>query len=75
MVQAYEQYAFLYEVLKKMWEEKYCTPVAAGDHKAALIMKQAYGPLLKDLEDEKVQKAKFYRDGKNMACFPDGAGG
>ncbi|KAG9231440.1 protein-tyrosine phosphatase-like protein [Amylocarpus encephaloides] len=26
MVQAYEQYAFIYEVLRKLWEEKYATP-------------------------------------------------
>jgi protein-tyrosine phosphatase len=32
MVQAYEQYAFLYEVLRKMWEEKYGTPCVGGDH-------------------------------------------
>jgi protein-tyrosine phosphatase len=33
MVQAYEQYAFLYEVLRKLWEEKYQTPCAGGEHK------------------------------------------
>lgn len=33
MVQAYEQYAFLYEVLRKLWEEKYNAPCAGGDHK------------------------------------------
>lgn len=32
MVQAYEQYAFLYEVLRKMWEEKYRTPCVGGEH-------------------------------------------
>jgi protein-tyrosine phosphatase len=32
MVQAYEQYAFLYEVLRKMWEEKYNEPCIGGDH-------------------------------------------
>lgn len=32
MVQAYEQYAFLYEVLRKLWEEKYNVPCAGGEH-------------------------------------------
>jgi protein-tyrosine phosphatase len=32
MVQAYEQYAFLYEVLRKLWEEKYEAPCVGGDH-------------------------------------------
>lgn len=32
MVQAYEQYAFLYEVLQKVWEEKYGTECAGGEH-------------------------------------------
>jgi len=32
MVQAFEQYAFLYEVLRKMWEEKYGNPCVGGDH-------------------------------------------
>jgi protein-tyrosine phosphatase len=32
MVQAYEQYAFLYEVLRKIWEEKYGTECGGGDH-------------------------------------------
>ena len=32
MVQAYEQYAFLYEVLRKLWEEKYGVPCIGGDH-------------------------------------------
>jgi len=32
MVQAYEQYAFLYEVLRKIWEEKYGTECAGGEH-------------------------------------------
>lgn len=32
MVQAYEQYAFLYEVLRKLWEEKYGVPCAGGEH-------------------------------------------
>jgi len=32
MVQALEQYIFLYEVLKKMWEEKYLTPCMGGEH-------------------------------------------
>jgi len=32
MVQAFEQYVFLYEVLKKMWEEKYLTPCMGGEH-------------------------------------------
>ncbi|KAG9242365.1 protein-tyrosine phosphatase-like protein [Calycina marina] len=30
MVQAYEQYAFLYQVLKKMWIEKYSNPSVAA---------------------------------------------
>lgn len=33
MVQAYEQYAFLYEVLRKVWEEKYHVPCSGGEHK------------------------------------------
>ena len=33
MVQAFEQYVFLYEVLRKMWEEKYHAPCAGGEHK------------------------------------------
>lgn len=33
MVQAYEQYAFLYEVLRKIWEEKYGHPCIGGEHK------------------------------------------
>jgi protein-tyrosine phosphatase len=33
MVQAYEQYAFLYEVLRKIWEEKYGTECVGGEHK------------------------------------------
>lgn len=33
MVQAFEQYAFLYEVLRKLWEEKYNAPCVGGDHK------------------------------------------
>ena len=32
MVQAFEQYAFLYEVLRKMWEEKYGVPCIGGEH-------------------------------------------
>jgi protein-tyrosine phosphatase len=32
MVQAFEQYAFLYEVLRKMWEEKYSVPCIGGEH-------------------------------------------
>ncbi|KAK0113733.1 hypothetical protein ONS95_013982 [Cadophora gregata] len=32
MVQAYEQYAFLYEVCRKRWEEKYNTPCIGGEH-------------------------------------------
>src|SRR5205823_4255104 len=32
MVQAYEQYAFLYEVLRKLWEEKYGAECVGGDH-------------------------------------------
>ena len=32
MVQAFEQYAFLYEVLRKMWEEKYNVPCIGGEH-------------------------------------------
>ncbi|KAE9368052.1 phosphatases II [Stipitochalara longipes BDJ] len=32
MVQAYEQYAFLYEVLGKIWEEKYGTVKVRGEH-------------------------------------------
>lgn len=32
MVQAVEQYAFLYEVLRKIWEEKYHTPCVGGEH-------------------------------------------
>lgn len=32
MVQAYEQYAFLYEVLRKVWEEKYDAPCMGGKH-------------------------------------------
>lgn len=32
MVQSYEQYAFLYEVLRKVWEEKYKTGCAGGGH-------------------------------------------
>jgi len=32
MVQAYEQYTFLYEVLRKMWEEKYNTDCVGGEH-------------------------------------------
>jgi protein-tyrosine phosphatase len=32
MVQAYEQYAFLYEVLRKVWEEKYGVECAGGEH-------------------------------------------
>lgn len=32
MVQAYEQYAFLYEVLRKLWEEKYKVPCIGGEH-------------------------------------------
>ncbi|KAH8661469.1 protein-tyrosine phosphatase-like protein [Tricladium varicosporioides] len=32
MVQAYEQYAFLYEVLRKLWEEKYNTDCVGGEH-------------------------------------------
>lgn len=32
MVQAYEQYAFLYEVLRKMWEEKYDAQCVGGNH-------------------------------------------
>lgn len=35
MVQAWEQYQFLYEVLRKMWEEKYLVPCAGGEHKHA----------------------------------------
>jgi protein-tyrosine phosphatase len=33
MVQAYEQYAFLYEVLRKMWEEKYSVDCVGGEHR------------------------------------------
>ncbi len=33
MVQAYEQYAFLYEVCRKIWEEKYHIPCCGGEHK------------------------------------------
>ena len=33
MVQAYEQYAFLYEVLRKIWEEKYGVDCVGGAHK------------------------------------------
>jgi len=32
MVQAFEQYSFLYEVLRKMWEEKYDVPCIGGEH-------------------------------------------
>ncbi|KAL5323315.1 hypothetical protein ACEPPN_007849 [Leptodophora sp. 'Broadleaf-Isolate-01'] len=32
MVQAYDQYAFLYEVCRKRWEEKYNTPCIGGEH-------------------------------------------
>ncbi|KAF8857098.1 phosphatases II [Acephala macrosclerotiorum] len=32
MVQAYEQYAFLYEVCRKVWEEKYGTKCVGGEH-------------------------------------------
>jgi protein-tyrosine phosphatase len=32
MVQAYEQYQFLYEVLRKMWEEKYNAECVGGEH-------------------------------------------
>lgn len=32
MVQAYEQYAFLYEVLRKIWEEKYGAECVGGEH-------------------------------------------
>ncbi|KAE8445583.1 hypothetical protein EG329_013216 [Mollisiaceae sp. DMI_Dod_QoI] len=32
MVQAYEQYAFLYEVCRKVWEEKYGTACVGGEH-------------------------------------------
>ncbi|TVY71230.1 Tyrosine-protein phosphatase [Lachnellula suecica] len=32
MVQAYEQYTFLYEVLRKMWEEKYDAKCVGGEH-------------------------------------------
>jgi protein-tyrosine phosphatase len=32
MVQSFEQFKFLYEVLRKMWEEKYHTPCVGGDH-------------------------------------------
>lgn len=32
MVQAYEQYAFLYECLRKMWEEKYGNECVGGEH-------------------------------------------
>lgn len=32
MVQAFEQYAFLYEVLKKMWEEMYGASCVGGAH-------------------------------------------
>jgi protein-tyrosine phosphatase len=32
MVQAYEQYTFLYEVLRKMWEEKYNAECVGGEH-------------------------------------------
>lgn len=32
MVQAFEQYAFLYEVLKKFWEERYHTPRTGGEY-------------------------------------------
>ena len=75
MVQAFEQYAFIYQVLKKKWEEKYCTPIAAGNHEAAILATNSFEPLLKDLENEKIRKAKFYRDGTKMASFPDEAGG
>ncbi|KAF4636051.1 hypothetical protein G7Y89_g2024 [Cudoniella acicularis] len=33
MVQAYEQYGFLYEVLRKLWEEKYGTECFGGEHR------------------------------------------
>jgi protein-tyrosine phosphatase len=32
MVQAYEQYAFLYEVCRKVWEEKYGAECVGGEH-------------------------------------------
>ncbi|TGO35903.1 hypothetical protein BHYA_0142g00190 [Botrytis hyacinthi] len=32
MVQAVEQYIFLYEVLRKLWEEKYRLPCIGGEH-------------------------------------------
>jgi protein-tyrosine phosphatase len=32
MVQAYEQYAFLYEVCRKIWEEKYGAECVGGEH-------------------------------------------
>ncbi|TVY24512.1 Tyrosine-protein phosphatase [Lachnellula hyalina] len=32
MVQAYEQYVFLYEVLRKMWEEKYTPERVGGEY-------------------------------------------
>ena len=35
MVQAYEQYVFLYEVLRKMWEEKYRAECVGGEHEHA----------------------------------------
>lgn len=33
MVQAFEQYAFLYEVCRMIWEEKYGTACVGGEHK------------------------------------------
>jgi protein-tyrosine phosphatase len=43
MVQAYEQYAFLYEVLRKIWGEKYGTVCGGGDHTHQEKQTQIYG--------------------------------
>lgn len=78
MVQAYEQYSFLYKVLKKMWEEKYCTSCTSGSHQhaaAAVNTKPESSPSSKSLDREKISKVNFSGSGKSMGYFPDGAGG
>jgi len=44
MVQAFEQFAFLYKVLRKMWEEKYNVPYVGGNHEHSKesIVDQSY---------------------------------